>query len=132
MHLSYSQKNEYFSRVWQLVKKIPPGKVISYGQVAELLEPPTSISPELYRAYGARWVGMAMKACPENVPWQRVINAQGKISLPGEAGIHQQNLLLEEGIEFDQTQSIDFKIYGWITGKGGEPAEGLQGSLPGF
>jgi methylated-DNA-protein-cysteine methyltransferase-like protein len=55
-----------------------------------------------------------MAACPEDVPWQRVINAQGKISLrPGGGGQMQRQLLEEEGIEFDERERINLKRYGW-------------------
>jgi methylated-DNA-protein-cysteine methyltransferase-like protein len=65
-----------------------------------------------YEAFGPRWVGGAMAACPPDVPWQRVINAQGKISL--RRGAEQQRELLEaEGVTFDARERIDLKFYGW-------------------
>ena len=54
-----------------------------------------------------------MAACPDDVPWQRVINSQGKIS-PRPGGAEKQRLLLEqEGVEFDAKDRVDFKKYGW-------------------
>jgi methylated-DNA-protein-cysteine methyltransferase-like protein len=55
-----------------------------------------------------------MAACPEGVPWQRVINAQGKISLrPGGGGQAQRQLLEDEGVQFDERDRIDLKRYQW-------------------
>ena len=100
--------------VWDLVRQIPEGRVATYGQIASLIPVPAEIAESDYRAWGARWVGGAMSACPEDVPWQRVINAQGKISLRKGAGyIRQRQLLEDEGIEFDQRERVDFKQYGW-------------------
>lgn len=101
----------YYRQVWNLVRQIPPGRVATYGQIALLLPPPPGIDFETYRVHAPRWVGAAMAACPPDVPWQRVINAQGKISPRPGAG--QQRLLLEaEGIRFVKDK-IDLKQYGW-------------------
>lgn len=102
------------NRVWEIVRKIPPGQVATYGQIAALISPPPEMEAADYNTFGARWVGGAMSACPENVPWQRVINSQGKISLPPGAGYqHQRQLLEEEGIIFDERGRIDLKRYRW-------------------
>ena len=70
--------------------KIPRGKVASYGQIAALIPPPPGLPPEEYERYRARWAGAAMALSPADVPWQRVINSQGKISLKGEAAQKQR------------------------------------------
>ncbi|MBN2147454.1 MAG: MGMT family protein [Anaerolineales bacterium] len=101
------------AEVWAAVRQIPEGKVATYGQIAALVPPPPAIDPGDYRAWGARWVGGAMARCPEDVPWQRVVNAQGKISLPGQGGQVQQELLEAEGVEFDARGRINLKRYGW-------------------
>ena len=102
----------YYEQVWQLVRQIPHGKVASYGQIALMLPPPNGVEFDAYRAFGPRWVGGAMAACPDDVPWQRVINSQGKIS--ERAGAERQRLLLEqEGVEFDAKDRVDLKKYGW-------------------
>jgi len=102
---------EYSGQVWQLVRQIPRGKVSTYGQIAFMLPPPAGVDAEAYRAFGPRWVGGAMAACPDDVPWQRVINAQGKIS--ERPGAERQKLLLEgEGIVFVKDK-VDLKKYGW-------------------
>jgi methylated-DNA-protein-cysteine methyltransferase-like protein len=101
-------------KVWELVRQIPPGKVATYGQIAELLPPPQGMEARSYRAFGARWVGGAMAACPDDVPWQRVINSKGEISLRrGGGGEHQRALLEAEGVEFDERGRIDLKRYRW-------------------
>lgn len=101
-------------RVWELVCKIPRGRVATYGQIASLLPPPGGMSPQDYRAFSPRWVGGAMAACPDNVPWQRVINSEGKISPRRQGGEAVQHQLLEaEGIEFDARGRIDLKRYKW-------------------
>ena len=104
----------YNNQVWEVVRQIPRGRVATYGQVAALIQPPGGMSQSDYRAWGARWVGGAMAACPEDVPWQRVINAQGKISLRrGSGQFRQRELLEEEGIIFNERERVDLKQYGW-------------------
>lgn len=101
----------YYAQVWDLVRRIPRGRVATYGQIALMLPPPQGVEFESYKAFGARWVGGAMASCPDDVPWQRVINSQGKISeRPGAE--KQRALLEEEGIEFVKDK-IDLKKYGW-------------------
>jgi methylated-DNA-protein-cysteine methyltransferase-like protein len=86
-----------YDRIYHVVKRIPPGYVATYGQVASLAG-----------LYGqARLVGYAMAALPEgsDVPWHRVINARGRISRRSEPHAEKlQRLLLEsEGVCFDET-----------------------------
>jgi methylated-DNA-protein-cysteine methyltransferase-like protein len=101
----------YYQQVWELVRQIPRGRVAAYGQVALMLPPPEGVDFESYKAFGPRWVGGAMAACPDDVPWQRVINSQGKIS--ERPGAERQRVLLEEeGIEFVKDR-IDLKKFGW-------------------
>lgn len=103
----------YYEQVWQLVRHIPPGKVAAYGQIALMIPPPMSVEFEAYKAFGPRWVGGAMAACPDDVPWQRVINSQGKISPRPGGAQKQRQLLEEEGVEFDAKDRVDLKKYGW-------------------
>lgn len=101
-------------RVWEITRRIPKGKVTTYGRIAAMIETPAGMSPKDYQAFGARWVGGAMAACPEDVPWQRVINAQGKISQRrGEGPFLQRNLLEEEGIVFEENDRVNLTRYGW-------------------
>ena len=101
----------YYEQVWQLVRQIPHGKVASYGQIALMISPPVGVDFDSYKAFSPRWVGGAMAACPDDVPWQRVINSQGKISeRPGAE--RQRTLLEEEGVVFVKDK-VDMKKYGW-------------------
>jgi len=109
------QKQQYFQMVWEIARQIPAGKVASYGQIAAFIPAPQGISPEAYAVQRARWAGAAMRECPGDVPWQRVLNAQGKISLPaGSRGALEQRRMLEaEGVEFDARERIDLARFGW-------------------
>jgi methylated-DNA-protein-cysteine methyltransferase-like protein len=97
----------FFEQVYQAVRLVPPGKVATYGQIARLLG----------RRRGARTVGWALRALPEgsDVPWQRIINAKGTVSLDarGYGGALQQALLEAEGVVFDEHGRVDLNIYGW-------------------
>jgi methylated-DNA-protein-cysteine methyltransferase-like protein len=103
----------YFGLVWHIAKQIPEGKVSTYGQIASMIPPPPEVEPPLYARLGALWVGKAMNAVPQGsaIPWQRVINSQGKLSeRPGAR--HQRELLEAEGVVFVKDK-VDLKKYGW-------------------
>ena len=105
-------QDAYYTQVWELVRQIPEGKVTTYGNVAKMLPPPLGVEIEAYAAFGPRWVGGAMANCPDDVPWQRVINSKGEISQrPGAQ--KQKELLLEEGVIFNEKERIDLKEFGW-------------------
>ena len=94
----------FFARVYALVRRIPRGRVTSYGSIARALGAPRS----------ARTVGWALRACPDDIPWQRVVNAQGKISWrPTGGDRHQRVLLQREGVRFNREGSIDLERFGW-------------------
>ncbi|MCA9797499.1 MAG: MGMT family protein, partial [Candidatus Eremiobacteraeota bacterium] len=94
--------SDFNRRVYQLVSQVPAGRVVSYGQVARALG----------KARGARAVGWALSAAPEgSCPWQRVINAQGRVS-PRPHAPEQRRLLESEGVEFVDGQ-VDLGRYGW-------------------
>jgi len=98
------ESNTFFQKVYALVRKIPHGKVATYGQIARALGSPRA----------ARTVGWAMHDCPDNAPWHRVVNARGEISLLPTAGYHEQRARLEEeGVKINRAGKIDLKIYGW-------------------
>ena len=103
---------QFQSLVWDLVRRIPIGRVATYGQIAMLLPPPPGVEIEAYRAFGPRWVGGAMANCPDDVPWQRVINAKGEIS-PRPGAERQRILLEEEGVVFNEKDRVDMKKFGW-------------------
>lgn len=95
-----------YERIYAVVRQIPAGKVTTYGQVAAMVGGCT-----------ARMVGYAMAALPDgsDVPWQRVINRQGKVS-PRSSGLgsaRQRQLLEAEGVTFDAQHRVDFDQVGW-------------------
>jgi methylated-DNA-protein-cysteine methyltransferase-like protein len=104
-----SKTLNFFERVYRLVKQIPAGKVASYGQIAALLGHPQA----------ARTVGWALNALtPEQaaeVPWQRVINSAGRISISRVdlSADLQRALLEDEGVVFDERGYVDWKRFGW-------------------
>jgi len=107
-------KQAFIAMVWEVVRDIPEGQVTTYGKIAALMPPPEGMNLKDYGAWGARWVGGAMANCPVNVPWHRVINSQGKISLrKGGGHLRQRELLEAEGIVFDQKDRIDLDRFGW-------------------
>ena len=111
----------YRERVYRIVHEIPSGKVMTYGQIADILG----------EGYTARTVGYVMHAAEtENVPWQRVINSQGKCStdklfLPYNV---QQKMLEDEGIIFNEKGKCDLEKYRWFP-EGFESEEDEQPSL---
>ncbi len=105
---------EYAEQVLAIVASIPSGKVMTYGQIALLIPPPPGVPPEDYVKLSPRWVGSVMAHAPDNVPWQRVINSQGKISeRPGVGPLAQRQLLEREGIIFDDRGRVNLAKYQW-------------------
>lgn len=98
-----------FEKVYRLVLRIPRGRVMTYGQIARLLED----------RYSPRLIGWAMHATPDDgraIPWHRVINSRGGVSterlLLNEPQL--QRLLLEaEGVVFDERGQCDLKVHQW-------------------
>ena len=102
--------NTLYHRIYEVVRHIPHGRVATYRQVALVVGPPVT----------AQQVGDAMAALRDahpglSVPWQRVINAQGKVS----KGPHQQHLLEHEGVVFNAKGYTDLRRFGW---QGPDPA----------
>ena len=103
-----------YERIYQIVRRIPRGRVATYGQIARLAELPGR----------ARQVGYALHALPaaSRVPWQRVVNGLGRISLRSGSDDDrlQRLLLIEEGVRFDRSGKIPLDRYIWrprVTGK---------------
>ncbi len=96
--------------IWTTVRRVPRGRVATYGQIATL----AGLDGH------ARQVGYALHNLPErsNVPWHRVVNAKGEISPRTAGDSHElQRMLLEaEGIAFDARGRLDLKKYRWRTG----------------
>lgn len=106
-------RGDFNEKVWEIVRQIPDGRVMIYGQIAGMIPTPEGMDEAEYNAFRARWVGSAMAACPADVPWQRVINAQGKVSPRGPGAQHQRTLLEGEGVTFDDHGRIDLAHFGW-------------------
>jgi methylated-DNA-protein-cysteine methyltransferase-like protein len=99
----------FFERVYRVVKQIPPGRVASYGQIAGLLG-----HPRAARTVGWALASMSREQAAE-VPWQRVINHAGRITI-SRADLSadlQRRLLEDEGIEFDAQGDVDMRRYRW-------------------
>ncbi len=88
-------------RIYALVREIPRGKVTPYGQLGTMC----GISD-------SRIVGEAMNAST-GLPWQRVINSRGEVSIKGATGAKQRTLLEEEGVVFENNR-VDLGEYGWV------------------
>jgi methylated-DNA-protein-cysteine methyltransferase-like protein len=101
----YMSKQSKWERIYSVVKQIPEGRVATYGQIATLAG--------YYRQ--ARQVGYALHAVPsDDIPWHRVINAQGKISLNHEMGGAVQRKMLEnEGVVFSPAGIIALRLFQW-------------------
>ena len=93
----------FFKRVYSIVEKIPYGKTISYGEIARLLGQPRA----------AQVVGWAMRCCPEDLPWQRVIMADGSIT-GGEYADTRRALLESEGVPFLPDGRVDIAASRWL------------------
>jgi methylated-DNA-protein-cysteine methyltransferase-like protein len=112
---------KYRRRVYEIVNEIPIGRVMTYGQIAEILG----------EGYTPRTVGFVMHAADtENVPWQRVINSQGACST-GRMTVPvnlQQQILEDEGVKFNEKGRCDLNVYRWLP-EGFEEKEDEQPSL---
>jgi len=101
------ERRPLYEDIYAIVCQVPCGQVATYGQVARLTGRCTALM-----------VGFAMAALKSgsDVPWQRVINAQGKISPHGDGygTIMQRQLLESEGIIFGVDGRIDLKRFGWL------------------
>lgn len=100
-------ERNYRERVYEIVRQIPAGKVMTYGQIAEILG----------EGYTPRTVGYVLHASDsEGLPWQRVINSQGacstgRLTMPANL---QQQMLEAEGVKFDEKGRCDLAEYRWI------------------
>jgi len=105
---------QFCLQTYEIAKTIPWGKVMTYGGIAALIPKPEGIDPLAYSRIRARWVGYALKSCPEDVPWWRVVNAKGRVSARMGHGPHIQPLLLEEeGVLLEANQINDLNTYLW-------------------
>lgn len=100
------RRESRWETVYAMVRAIPAGRVMSYGQVAILNEPLT-----------ARAVGWALSSCPDGVPWHRVVNSRGGCStdrIPHIPTGLQRSLLEAEGVEFRENGTLDLAVYRWL------------------
>lgn len=104
----------FCDQVWDIVRKIPRGRVASYGQIAKMLPVPAGVEGDTYLEFGALWVSAALTSCPSDVPWQRVVNSKGEISEQDGMEAKRHKLMLDdEGILFGVRGRIDMKKFGW-------------------
>ncbi len=79
-----------------------------------MLPPPAGVDAETYLEFGALWVSGAVASCPDDLPWQRVVNSKGEVSEKNGADAKRHKLLLEdEGVQFSVRGRIDMKKFGW-------------------
>ncbi|WP_144814367.1 MULTISPECIES: MGMT family protein [unclassified Enterobacter] len=100
-----ADNDSFPQRVWQIVAAIPPGSVTTYGEVARLAGSPRA----------ARQVGGVLRRLPEGstLPWHRVVNRQGQISLTGPDLQRQRQALLADGVPVTGSGEIDLARYRW-------------------
>lgn len=105
--MTVAPTSTFHARVYAVIRSVPRGKIVSYGGVAAILGQPRA----------ARGVGRALSELPANtdVPWWRVVNRNGEISIRGamHGAIIQRKMLEREGVRFDRRGRIDWSIHGW-------------------
>ena len=92
----------FFRQVYAIVAMVPRGRVVSYGQIARMLGNPGA----------ARQVGWAMRVCPDELPWQRVVKADGTIAGGGFSALRRA-LLEDEGVPFTPDGRVDMEACRW-------------------
>jgi methylated-DNA-protein-cysteine methyltransferase-like protein len=107
-------RKNFYEQVYAVVRRIPRGKVTSYGRVAKMLGSPNA----------ARAVGYALRALKDkhddpaydDIPWQRVVNSQGRISIVNRefSAKLQAELLREEGVAVSENLQINLDKYLWV------------------
>ncbi|HVY47811.1 MAG TPA: MGMT family protein [Minicystis sp.] len=99
-----------FVRVWELVRRIPEGKVATYGQLSQMID--KRLTPI--------GIGWAVRAAPDGaIPWHRVVNAKGGVSTDPEHPGLQRAMLEAERVVFDRSGLIDLARFGWRPRRGG-------------
>jgi methylated-DNA-protein-cysteine methyltransferase-like protein len=96
-----------FGELYDLIRSVPPGKVITYGGAAECV---TDMK------LTARRVGAAMRVAPDDIPWQRVVGAGGYLriaSVSPEAAVRQRALLEREGVTFTDSGRVVMSRHSW-------------------
>lgn len=95
----------FTQRAVALLRAVPPGRVVTYGQVAAMAGD----------SRGARQVVRILATLSDaaDLPWHRVINAKGQVSLPGAGGREQRSRLAAEGVEFGADGAVDLRRFEW-------------------
>ena len=105
MSVEKTATESLYERIYALIKQIPSGQVATYGQLAECV------------GCTARQAGYALAATPSDkaIPWHRVVNAQGKLSIraSGQASTEQYQRLVSEGLVFSASKRLDLNRYRW-------------------
>lgn len=111
-----------FEAVYALVRRIPCGRVMSYGQIARLIG-------ERLSAQGVGWALQACARALQPIPWHRVVNARGGIST-GKLSLHladeQRARLESEGVVFRADGTLDLAVYGWEPGESLDDGDGAR------
>ena len=94
--------NPFYQQVYDIVAQVPPGRVVSYGQIARMLGRPRA----------AREIGRAMRICPDGLPWQRVVMQDGTITGGGFAQLRRA-MLEAEGVGFLPDGRVDMAEFRW-------------------
>lgn len=99
--------NDFSNQVIKIIKRIPSGRIATYGQVAELAGKP-------HGARGVAWI-LHSSSSLYGLPWHRVLNSKGRISFPVDSILYQKQLRLlkREGVEFSSDQRLDLRKYQW-------------------
>jgi len=93
-----------FERVWAILLRVPRGRVVTYGQLSEMID----------RRLSPVGIGWAIRAAPEDaLPWHRVINSLGEVSTERAHPGLQRSMLEAEGVSFDDSGRVDLKRYAW-------------------
>jgi methylated-DNA-protein-cysteine methyltransferase-like protein len=110
----------FCEQVYSIVQAIPKGKVTTYGGIAAMISVPAGMDPLAYKRIRARWTGYALKKCPDNIPWWRVVNRRGQISPRMGHGPHiQRSLLEEEGIPMREDGLLSLEKVLWRPAESG-------------
>jgi len=120
--------------VWYVVRQVPTGTVSTYGQIASMLVAPEGFIEQDFRKLSPKWVGEALNAVSfsdmdgqsvsPGVPWWRIINSKGGISMPrgSHAAYEQRQRLAAEDVQFDARGLVKLEVFGWD----GPPAEFIE------
>lgn len=107
--------SSFYVKVYKVVQRIPAGKVTSYGRVAKMLGSPNAARAVGYALSALKHPDTNTQYSSATVPWQRVVNSQGRISIHHREATAQKqaHILREEGVEVDENLRINLDKYLW-------------------